>query len=188
MRLIVFCISLFTLTGCVETIEKEPGVFGKNLENENSNSFLEHSVAILKDKTMFFSVEEKNNGVVELYLNNPKNESIQSLKTVILYPTKKIKIKRINNKAQSIFSLTVPPEWKINKDNGVINIGMSSTKNNKIDKKLLIATISVEYLYQGEIPISIDLQNSNIFKSNKDNEVHTIFDKIKNTEPIIINK
>lgn len=192
MKLILFFISIFLLTGCVQTVEKEPGVFGSNneTENVNQNTFLKHSVASLQEKSMFFSVEENTNGIIELYLNNPKENFVQSVKAVILYPSNKIKINKINNKAQNIFSLTVPPEWKINKEEGIINIGMSATKNHKINKKLLIATISAEYLHEGEIPISIDLQNSNVLqnKNNGENEVIPVFNKIKNTEPIIINK
>lgn len=186
MKHLILCIAgLLLFTGCIhqEKISPEKGKI------VYETIFKKHEVALIQDQkssdpTMKLSLIRSGNHV-EIRLHNPKEENIRSMRTWLAFQAGKLTIKNFNLN-NGVFDLAAPNEYTVDKRNGIIRIGLSSTRGTN-DKEILVGSFDADNNGSTDTPLSCyDYGN------NTDSHCMVLNNKNKNmllpVDPIMIPK
>lgn len=102
-------------------------------------------------KVVSLSLEQKENHI-EIYLLNPKKQFIRSTRNWLAFPAQSLTIKNLNLNTQ-VFNLAAPQEFVVDKDNGLIKIGLSATAGT-VDEKILVGSFDFIKNKEESIPLS----------------------------------
>ena len=160
MKTITTIIGLMLLTSCSATKEepKVPGQakaafeaiqerFYQAQEKKEEEKYKEPEI----EKTISLTLE-KNDNTISLYLNNPNKQHIQSTRNWIAFPPQTLTISDLNLNTD-IFDLAAPDEYKVDKENGIIKIGLSATQGTT-EERIYIGSFKTIKHIKGMVPLS----------------------------------
>ncbi|MBT4937102.1 hypothetical protein HON22_04235 [Candidatus Peregrinibacteria bacterium] len=175
MKLFLSVFSLILLTSCnypsSDAQERFEDIYSQNISDTeivedpvNKDSTLVYTPKIVEETalpsfdqkqeaTQSITLEiENNEGRISLWLLNPELKEIISARTWLAFPSNTLEIKNLNLNTD-IFDLAAPNEYMVDTKNGIIKMGLTSTKKPR-DPKIEIGSFNAENLSLDSVPLS----------------------------------
>lgn len=117
---------------------------------EKQQSSQQVQISVLP-KTVELSLKE-NAGHVEVMLSNPKADLVQSVRVWLAFKSGALQVKNLNLNSK-IFDLAAPGEFLVDKENGIIKIGLSASKGIN-ETSISVGSFDVINLTNDPVPLT----------------------------------
>lgn len=137
MKKIFIMIIGLTLSACSLQQDRQEEEFTNVTSSAHLKEFTQTQETNKTEKAKSVELKlDKTENKVQIILLNPKGESINSVRSWLSYDKRIIQIKNLNLNS-STFNLAAPQEYLVDKDKGIIKIGLTSTKSTNSTKILV---------------------------------------------------
>jgi len=142
--------------------------WNKIWENPSEKEVISSDNSKINNNPAKFNLKlDKNNGenVLQVFLQNPQKRKISSARVFLAFPPEKLNISNLKINDNPYFSMIAPGENRVDRENGIIKIGLSTEKNNFFsDSEILLAEVFYQKSATGKFAVDFIPEKTGIFE------------------------